>query len=416
MTDPTSALPERVLRKAAREGRIRGIAVDTWSRAVAQPRRAGHALRTGVSQARALHSRERRLVQQALYDLVRRQRAIERVLGSDAPLALWLGWLVQHGLPPQAAKEQLDLPYEALLDDTLATSVEGLDPAERLAILHSLPLGLSRRLVDQRGEAHAARLLAASDERAPITIRANQARTTRDALAARLADEGLPTSPCERAPHGLHVLERGALTALPSFREGWFEVQDEGSQLLAALVPAGGEVIDLCAGAGGKSLALAAAGHRVTAADVRPGALAELQRRARRAGARIETIRIRDGRLPPKLRKREVGRVLVDAPCSGTGVLRRHPEHRWQFDDGLLKERTALQRRILDRAAGLVAPGGSLVYGTCSLLAEENEHVVSSFLSGHPDFEATDDVLHTAPHPDGTDGFFGAVLRRRSAP
>jgi len=410
MTAPDH-VPERVLVKAARAGRMRGIALDTWQRALEQPRRAGRVLREGVGQARALHSRERRLVQAALYDLVRRQRALELVLQRSDGLALWLGWLVQQGLPAAVARAEADAPYEGLLDATLDERLADRAPDEALAIRHSLPDSLARRLVAQRGVDEARRLLEASDQRAPITVRANRLKTNRDALAKRLAEEGFASEPCATVD-ALHVTTRGPLTTQRSYRDGWFEVQDEGSQQLAALVQPQGEVIDLCAGAGGKSLAIAAHGVQVTAADVRPKALAELSRRARRAGATIDTITIRDARLPGRLRRRRVDRVLVDAPCTGTGVLRRHPEHRWQFDDDVLHERTELQRRILDRAAPLVAPGGLLIYGTCSLLAEENDQIVASFLSGHPDFEATDDVLRTAPHPQGTDGFYGIALRR----
>jgi len=365
-----------------------------------------------VGEARALHSRERRLVQAALYDLIRQERALALVLGDSSPMALWLGWLVGEGLDPAVAKSHHDAPYEALLDGTLEERLGAMPADEALAIRHGLPDALARRIVRQRGPDAAAALLRASDQRAPITVRANRRKTDRTALADRLAGEGFATEPCARATDGLHVLTRGPLTTQRSYRDGWFEVQDEGSQLLAGLVEPDGEVIDLCAGAGGKSLAIAAHGVPVTAADVRPGALKELTRRARRAGVEVDTIEIRDARLPGRLRRRRVRRVLVDAPCSGTGVLRRHPEHRWQFSEEMLHERTELQRRILDRAAPLVAEGGTLVYGTCSVLAEENEEIVRSFLSGHPDFERTDRTLDTAPHPDGTDGFYGVVLRR----
>lgn len=409
-----SPLPPQVLRKAALPGRIRGIATDTWRRAVELPLRAGQQLRDGVGRARALHSRERRLVQAGLYDLVRTHRRLASLLGTDEPDALWVGWLVEQGLPPEDARAIVDAPFEHLLEpERFEAVLTDLPVDEALALRHSLPIDLARRLIDGLGAEGATAFLAASDRRAPVTLRANRARTTRDALAARLAEEGVETMPCERAADGLHVVGRGNLTQLPSFRDGWFEVQDEGSQLLAALVPAEGEVIDLCAGAGGKSLAMAARGQPVTATDIRPGALKELQRRARRAGVTIETLTIRDARLPARLRRREVPNVLVDAPCTGIGVLRRHPEHRWHFDDAWLGERNAMQRRILDRAAGLVASGGHLVYGTCSVLPEENEQVVSYFLHAHRDFEPTGEGLALAPHTSDTDGFFGVVLRKR---
>lgn len=346
--------------------------------------------------------------------MVRRHRGLIEVLGTDAPIALWTAWLVLEGLDPDVADEVLPGPWHSLVDefDALGTS-----PAERLALRHSLPDHLARRLVKNLGPAEAQAFMEASDQRGPLTIRANRLRTTRDALRERLQGDGIASSPTPHAPDGLILEGRHNLEALPSFKEGWFEVQDEGSQRLAMLVAPvgpGSTVVDFCAGAGGKSLAIAALGAEVTALDVRRDALDELDRRAQRAGAPIRVTHIANrGPLPPEVATMQADCVLVDAPCTGTGVLRRHPEHRFLIDKRTVRDQSEVQSKILQRAAPLVAPGGRLVYGTCSVLTAENEHVVEQFLARHPTFEPVAEPLHTGPHLDGSDGFFGMVLERQ---
>lgn len=274
---------------------------------------------------------------------------------------------------------------------------------------------LSTALGDRAGP-----FIAASNQRAEVQIRANIARIDRQALATLLAEDGILTKPCRLAPHGLTVQGRANLRGHRAFSRGLFEVQDEGSQLLAELVPSVGSVLDLCAGAGGKSLALAASGARVHALDVRARPLLELQKRARRAGLTILTDTLSsDGALPSHIpADYDADAVLVDAPCSGSGTWRRHPELRWRLTE--LAQTATLQASILARAASLVRPGGVLVYGTCSVLPAENEAQVDRFLGRHPDFrleplgrpDLGGDVLRLAPDTHGTDGFFGAKLRR----
>lgn len=411
MSEP---LPEHVLVKAAGEGRIRGIALQTWAEAKADPWGAGRCFREGLRQARALHSRERRLVRDALYAMVRSESRWAFVLGTDAPVVLWLAWLVEQGLPVALAVEQADAPFHRLVDGSLEVELERLDPVRALAVRHGLPEGIVQCVAADRGLEGAARLLAASDARAPVTVRANLALNDRQSLARRLAEEGIETRPCARALHGLHVLGRANLAGSRAHQQGRFEVQDEGSQLMAALVPSDAErVLDFCAGAGGKSLALAAVGLEVLATDVRRGALGELGRRAHRAGVRIRRQEIpEEGPLPDVLARFAPRAVLVDAPCSGLGVLRRHPEHRWQLGDEVLARRAALQSGILRRAATLVPVGGLLVYGTCSVLPSENQEVVDAFLGAHPDFVAAGPPLRTAPDPEGTDGFYAQPMER----
>ena len=268
-----------------------------------------------------------------------------------------------------------------------------------------------------------------------MTIRANRLKTTREELAAKLAAHGLTATPGRFAPDALVVESRTNLFALPELKAGLFEAQDEGSQLLAELVTPGRElVVDLCAGAGGKTLALAAMmGNRgrLVACDVDEGKLEELRRRARRAGvSTVETVHLPDGVWPDALenRRAQVTRVLVDAPCSGVGALRRNPEARWRMKAGDIDDFARRQRAIAERAATLLAPGGTLVYATCTLLAAENQAVAEAVAAARgltivPPAEvlgdrgaalSTDDGRFFTAMPDRheTDGFFAAILRR----
>src|SRR5207245_927631 len=274
---------------------------------------------------------------------------------------------------------------------------------ERLADRWSLPDWLEAHLISELGE-DAETFCAAIAAPGPVCLRANRLLCTRDQLAARLHDEGIETAPSQRAPDGVFVrTPRANLFGTRAWREGLFEPQDEGSQLLGNLVePLPGEtVLDLCAGAGGKSLLLAAQGARVLAYDVDRERLERLRTRARRAGAerRIEIVD----------RPRPAGLVLVDAPCSELGVLRRGPDARWRIDPRSLAELPPLQRQLLETAAPLAAK--RLVYGTCTISCAENEDVADAFDCAHPEFQRVT-TWRTLPHVEGTDGFFAAVWQR----
>jgi 16S rRNA (cytosine967-C5)-methyltransferase len=311
----------------------------------------------------------------------------------------------------------------------------------RLALAASMPDFLAARLVaDHGGDAEP--LARALNQRAPMTIRANLLRGDVDGLAAELTAAGLEVRRGEHAATALHVESRTNLFGLAAFQAGRFEAQDEGSQLIAELVapPPRGLVVDFCAGAGGKTLAIAAAlGNRgrVIAADVDPRKLAELKRRARRAGVTtvqaVELAPAHDAALPAPLARVEgkVDRVLVDAPCTGVGALRRNPEARFRLGETDLARLPAEQLAIVERALGLLAPGGRLIYATCTVLRAENRAVVDAALARHPDLELvpTKEIwglprarvlgdpdgatLEVTPHRHGCDGFFAAVLRRR---
>ena len=271
---------------------------------------------------------------------------------------------------------------------------------------------------------------------APLDLRVNLLRGTREAAAAALAAEQMETQPTRISPWGLRVEGRRAVTAGPAFQSGLVEIQDEGSQLVAALVGAAPEmrVVDYCAGAGGKTLAMAMQmenrGHLV-ACDVSAPRLEGAVRRLRRAGVHnVERHLLTPGDKWAKRRAEGFDRVLVDAPCTGTGTWRRNPDARLRLRPRDLEELLPKQAGILDQSARLVRPGGRLIYATCSLLAAENEMQVEAFLQRNGAFRtvplerawalpaappAPGSYLALTPLRHGTDGFFGAVLERTEA-
>lgn len=242
----------------------------------------------------------------------------------------------------------------------------------------------------------------------PVTIRTNRARITCDALAARLADEGRPTTPGRLGPDALHLVNRPAnLTATAAWREGLFELQDEGSQLLAELVPArdGDSVLDLCAGAGGKTLALGSRlpGTTIDAFDIDAQRLDRLRTRATRAQASV--------RIHSTLPTSRFRHILIDAPCSELGALRRGPDVRWRIDPATFDTWPPIQLDLLRQAAARLEPQGTITFATCTLRPEENEHLIARFLDEQPAFTIDAPALRLTPHEHGTDGFFGIVLR-----
>jgi len=286
--------------------------------------------------------------------------------------------------------------------------------------------------------------LAALNQPAPVDLRVNTLKTTREAARASLAEAFIETEETAFSPIGLRVEGHPRLGGTQTFKDGLVEIQDEGSQLLALLCGAGPgmNVVDFCAGAGGKTLALAAAMGRdgrtvgrLTACDVSRTRLDRLRPRLKRAGAYDVKTRVISAAEDDWVvgQGARADRVLVDVPCTGTGTWRRDPNAKWRFTPTDLDDLIARQRAILFEAARLVKPGGRLIYATCSLLPEENEHQIGWFLETHPAFRALaiGDVwaetiggapppggpyLRLTPASTGTDGFFCSVLEANVSP
>lgn len=422
-------------------GRLRALVLELWQRTRMDWGFVTDRLATTFRKETWLGSHERRFVGETLYGLVRHLRRVDAALARGrktqrAPrdLERLLALLVLEGLidPARAARADAGLDWHAVAGVDAAIAGER-KLAPRIALAASLPDWLAQRLVADWGD-EAERLALALNQRAPMTVRANLLVGDRDRLAAELARAELRTRPGTWCRTALHVESRTNLFGLDAFKRGAMEAQDEGSQLLAELATVEGAklTIDLCAGAGGKTLAIAAAlGNRgrIIAADIDAGKLEELRRRARRAGvSNAQAIHLEGGAWPPQLDalRGKADVVFVDAPCSGIGALRRNPEARWRLREADLAMFAERQKAILGNARALLAPGGRLVYATCTLLAVENADVVDAVTGpGLVKVPLTEvlgdrasalcdarDALTVAPHRQGTDGFFAQVLRR----
>ncbi|MCA1661386.1 MAG: RsmB/NOP family class I SAM-dependent RNA methyltransferase [Novosphingobium sp.] len=315
-----------------------------------------------------------------------------------------------------------DDPALAALFDGSSYAPAPIEPDERVAEPGIAPAWLVDSLTASDLESAEQAVLL---ERAPLDLRANRLKLTRDELAERLPLRGEAIV----APDGLRFAAGTPAESWPEFAQGLFEVQDGGSQLACAALDArpGEAVVDLCAGAGGKALALAAAMDNrgeLLACDTDRGRLSKLPPRAERAGAIVSTLLLDPGRELEMLTdwRGRADAVLVDAPCSGTGTWRRNPETRWRLRPADVARYAALQAHLLDIAAELTRPGGRLGYIVCSLLDAEGADQAAAFLSRHPDWRAASinspagrargTGIRLTPFHDGTDGFFFTVLER----
>jgi len=380
---------------------------------------------------RKLGVQDRAFIADLVYAILRRRRFLEYLAPGASPRRLVLACLVRvNGISPRELESFLRKPEIEWLRELKAKPADNLPPA----VQAELPDWLWERLAAQYGEDAALALARSLQQAAPLDLRVNRLNGQREAVLALFAKEGLAAVAMPYSPDGVRLKDKIALNKHVLFEKGVVEVQDEGSQLLALLVaPRRGEMVaDFCAGAGGKTLALGALmanTGRLYAFDVADRRLANLKPRLARSGlSNIHPQLIaseRDSRL--KRLAHKFDRVLVDAPCSGLGTLRRNPDLKWRQSPMDITELTAKQARILEAAARLVKPGGRLVYATCSLLREENEGMVEQFLAQHPEFKVvsaaeilaqhkivldTGASLKLLPHLHGTDGFFAAAMER----
>ena len=379
-----------------------------------------------------LGGRDRGLVADTVYAALRRRRLLEKMTPHASPREMALAAIVKLqgvGLGQ----------IEAVLKDgektwLAALKAEDLD-AQPFEVRADLPDWVIARLRKTMGDEEILALARGLQQAAPLDLRVNAMKAPREAVLDRFAYDQLDASPTRLSPLGVRLKEKPALNKHPMFLDGAIEVQDEGSQILGLLVePRRGEmVVDFCAGAGGKTLQMGAAMNsqgRLYAFDVSDRRLAHLAPRLKRSGlSNVFPQRIaNENDAKVKRLRGKIDRVLVDAPCTGLGTLRRNPDLKSRQTEAGLAELNAKQRAILESAASLVKPGGRLVYGTCSLLREENEDIVVSFLASHADFHLVparevlarqglkipgcEEYLHLYPHIHGTDGFFAAVMER----
>ena len=408
-----------------------------------------------------LGSRDRRFIAETVYDVLRHfsyLQAISRTAlsrldatlpsGSNSPLPLLPVWMaLKNNEDPAVIVADLDSlwmtfiqrpPLEAYVRAILEARdslVLPDDPAERLSLIHSLPLFVVKDWIRQFGEEGTAQLSAAANQPGPVTVRANSLRCTVEECRVALAGEGVEATPTQYSPAGLALTKRMNAQSLKSFRDGFFEMQDEGSQILSYLVEPtpGFRIVDACAGAGGKTLHLAALMQNkgdLKALDVSKDRLEGLKDRIRRAGVTVAMPLVVNDRIVGGLHD-WADAVLIDAPCTGTGTYRRNPGEKLRASESTLDAIVRSQQYLLDRYCTMVKPGGRLVYATCSLLHRENAEQVDRFLKSHPEFvrQPVPEILHRQkiplqysadnlmllPHKTGTDGFFASVFTRREA-
>jgi len=381
---------------------------------------------------RNLGQQDRAFVAETVYAVLRRRRSLETAAQSTAPRELAIAALVRvRGLSGRALEGALRDGEDALVTRVRAAKADTFPPAVRA----DLPDWLWLRLEALHGQDEALRLAQGLLNPAPLDLRVNLTKLSRDETLARLHASGIEGAPTPYSPAGIRLAAKPAINRHPLFTSGAVEVQDEGSQLLAYLLaPRRGEMVaDYCAGAGGKTLALAMlmrGSGRIYAMDVSARRLAELAPRAARAGVTSVHPLVLSGEGDARARRLagKIDRVLVDAPCSGFGTLRRNPDLKWRHGPQAIAELASKQARILEAAARLLKPGGRLVYATCSILPEENESIADAFGTAHAEFAPLScrellaaqrihldcgDQLRLWPHRHGCDGFFAAAYERR---
>jgi len=388
---------------------------------------------------RYLGSHDRRELAETAYGVLRNLRLLQTIVARvKPPAAAQSGWLfaayklhVEKNSPATIKNFALTLS-DAELASLAAQQVDEV-AENNIGLRFSFPDWLVTALQQQMGEGESAKLLESLNQPPPLTIRVNTIKTTREECLRELQQRGFECAPSKLSPDGIHLSKRANLFSLDLFQDGWFELQDEGSQIISLLVDPKPtwRIADVCAGGGGKTLHLAALMKNrgeIFAFDVVPRRLENLQKRARRSGVHnVRTQLLQENEIPEHLLGK-MDAILIDAPCSGTGVLRRNPDAKWKISPEMVREMVEKQKNILRHYAPLLKSGGRLVYATCSLLAEENEKVVEAFLSEHGDFHLSDAAkilqrynlpqlanggyVYLFPHTHGCDGFFSAVLER----
>ncbi len=380
----------------------------------------------------SLGQQDRAFVAETVFATLRRLRLLETMTGGRDPRRLTLAALTRlRGL----SLRELDAALNPRERDWLA-DLKARAEDSSLAVRCDFPDWLLARLQRQYGEDELLALAQSLQQRAPLDLRVNLLKANREAVIARLSADGMVARATPYSPVGVRLEGKPQVNRHALFLEGAIEIQDEGSQLMCQLLaPRRGEMVaDFCAGAGGKTLALGAmmrSSGRLYAFDISAKRLARLKPRLARSGlSNVHPQWIaseNDARL--KRLAGKLGRVLVDAPCTGLGTLRRNPDLKWRQSEQTLADYRLRQDVILAAAAKLVKPGGLLAYATCSLLDQENEEVVESFLAAHAQFELrpanlalaqqrialdTGAYLRLTPYRHGTDGFFVALMAKKS--
>ncbi|MDG1715302.1 methyltransferase domain-containing protein [Lacinutrix sp.] len=362
-------------------------------------------------------SRDRGFVAETTYDIVRWKRLYAEIANVKEPFSrddIWRLFAVW------ATLKGITLPDWKYFEGTPTRKIKGrFDELSKIRkIKESFPDWMDELILKELGEKVWNKEATALNEQAEVILRVNTLKTTKEKLKAELFDLDIETEEIKGYPDALKLVERGNVFTTDAFKNGWFEVQDASSQLVAEFldIKSGMKVVDTCAGAGGKTLHIAALMEnkgQVIAMDIYENKLKELKRRAKRAGAHNIEMRVIDSTKPIKKLYNKADRVLIDAPCSGLGVLRRNPDAKWKMQPEFIEKIKKTQIEILNSYSKMVAPGGKLVYATCSILPSENNQQVEKFLASENGKEFTfvkDKKILS--HQSGFDGFYMALLEK----
>lgn len=380
-------------------------------------------------------SRDRRFISETIYALFRHKTFLDYYAREIGPhndrFMVRLGAVSEGFLSEEEWDADLALNFPGLklppkAYDVLRTRAlpdSGMDAKSALVLKHSFPLWLVERWLKNFGEEETRLLLEASQKRPPFVIRANTLKIPVKKLVGQLHKKGWDVMLTERSKTGILFKERANLFDSEEFREGLFEVQDEGSQLLCEMVaPQPGEIVwDVCAGGGGKTLALSALMEnkgRIIATDLRAKKLDDLRMRATRAGVNNVFPADLERMNEISVLKKGADKIVIDAPCSGTGTLRRNPDAKWKLKEETFAANHQEEAAILEKSLPYLKVGGKIYYMTCSMEPEENEAVMNEFLARHPEMKvipyprSKDGFFRLTPQHHHTDGFFLAIAEK----
>lgn len=363
-------------------------------------------------------SRDRAFVAETTYDIVRWKRLYAEIADVKEPFDrdnLWRMFAVW------ATLKGIKLPDWKYFENTPTRKIKGRfdELSKDRKYRESIPDWMDEVGLKELGETKWTKEIAKQNEQAEVILRVNTLKTNKKDLQLRLQSEGIETEFLPNYPSALKLKERANVFVTATFKDGWFEVQDASSQLVAEFldVKPGMKVVDTCAGAGGKTLHLASLMENkglLIAMDIYESKLKKLKVRARRNGVHNFDMRVIDSTKPIKKLHSKADRVLIDAPCSGLGVLRRNPDAKWKLEPEFLDRIRGVQADVLQQYSKIVKPGGKLVYATCSVLPSENQDQVNNFLTSEigKEFTFVEDKKIFA-HESGYDGFYMALLERK---
>ena len=378
---------------------------------------AGKVVEKALKRDKRWGARDRKFVAETIYDITRWKRLYNEIAGTKEHYSrenLWKMFAVW------ATLKGIELPDWKYFETTPVRRIKGkFDELQSdRKIKESIPDWMDEIAVKELGEAVWTREIAAMNQKAEVILRVNTLKIDISTLQKFLRKEEVDTEFVRDNPTALRLVERKNVFLTEAFKRGYFEVQDASSQLVAPFlqVKPGMRVIDTCAGAGGKTLHLAAIMEnkgQIIALDIYGGKLAQLKKRAKRAGVHNVDMRVIDSTKVIKKLKDSADAVLIDAPCSGIGVLKRNPDSKWKLQPEFMDTIRDTQAEILDKYSQMVKPGGKLVYATCSILPSENENQVKTFLDSHKEFKFVED-RKVSPAKSGFDGFYMALLEKTS--